>query len=305
MSDKYIPGLVSVIMPTYKRSDKLIRAIESVLNQDYKMLELLLVNDNEPNDDFTAELVERVEKYKGDERFKLVMQEKHINGAVARNVGISRARGEYIAFLDDDDYWDRNKIQEQVKAIKNLSDEWGAVSCKYRLVNEKGEIIGKSSKYKDGNIYLDILNLTTDVTTCSLLLRHDYLDKAGYFDESLLRHQDFQLLVNFTYRYKLKEVDKYLLNIDVSDAQNRPDPEKLIKYKKAFFQSIRPIMNSICKSDRKCIYAMHKYELGYVCLKNGNVRQGLYYCTAILGSPKAFALAVKKTGIKIQQLIRR
>ncbi len=55
---KYVEGLVSVIMPTYKRSEKLLRAIDSVLNQTYKNLELLLVNDNEPFDEYT-EIVEK------------------------------------------------------------------------------------------------------------------------------------------------------------------------------------------------------------------------------------------------------
>ena len=102
----YIEGLVSVIMPTYRRSEKLIRAIESVLNQTYKNLELLLVNDNEPFDEYTEQLKKRVEKYSADKRFQLIIQEKHVNGAVARNFGIRRAKGQYIAFLDDDDWWE-------------------------------------------------------------------------------------------------------------------------------------------------------------------------------------------------------
>ena len=96
--EKYIDGLVSVVMPTYKRSEKLFRAIDSVLNQSYRNLELLLVNDNDPNDDNTKLLKKRVEKYKNDPIFHLILQERHINGAVARNVGINNAKGEYIAF---------------------------------------------------------------------------------------------------------------------------------------------------------------------------------------------------------------
>ena len=73
----YESGLVSVIMPTYKRSDKLVRAIESVLNQSYKRIELILVNDNEPNDDYTKNMLARVEKYREDSRFQLIIQDKH------------------------------------------------------------------------------------------------------------------------------------------------------------------------------------------------------------------------------------
>lgn len=300
----YIEDLISVVMPTYKRSEKLSRAIESVLEQSYRNIELLLVNDNEPDDEYTKELKRQLIKYEKDPRFHLVIQEKHINGAAARNVGIKKARGEYIAFLDDDDWWQKDKLEKQIAVLRELDKAWGGVSCKYTLHDKDEKVIGRSSKYPDGYIYKDILCLITDVCTDSLLLRHTALDAAGYFDEELLRHQDFQLLVNFTSKYKLKEVDQFLLCIDVSDTQNRPDPVKLIRFKKAFFKSVKPVMDSLSPSEKKCVYAMHKYELGYVYLKNGDKKNGLKYCLAIFSSPKAIACATRKTLIKIKQILK-
>lgn len=302
---KYVEGLVSVIMPTYKRSEKLLRAIDSVLNQTYSNLELLLVNDNEPLDAYTQQLKTRVAKYSDDKRFKLILQEKHINGAVARNIGIKQANGQYIAFLDDDDWWEKNKLEEQVKTLKSLDDTWGGVSCKFTLYDKNGNIIGKTRKYKDGYIYKDILNLMSDVATGTLLLRHDYFDTTRYFDEKLLRHQDLQLLVDFTSKYKLKEVDQYLHCVDVSDSQNRPDAQKLMQYKKAFFKSVKPVMDSLSEKDRNCVYAMHRFELGYVCLKSGNKAQGASYCKSVLKSPKACGLALKKIITKLIQTCSR
>jgi len=179
------------------------------------------------------------------------------------------------------------------------------VSCKFTLYDQNGNVIGKTKKYRDGYIYKDILNLMSDVATGTLLIRHDYFDTTRYFDENLLRHQDLQLLVDFTSKYKLKEVNQYLHCVDVSDTQNRPDAHKLIQYKKAFFRSIKPVMASLSEKERKCIYAMHKYELGYVCLKNGEKRQGLGYCKAVLSSPKACRLALQKTIVKIIQICKR
>ena len=300
----YKNGMISVIMPTYKRSDKLSRAIESVLAQTYENIEILVINDNEPDDSYTESLKQRVRKYKNDSRFHLIIQEKHINGAVARNVGIKQAKGQYIAFLDDDDWWEKEKLEKQVAVLSNLDEEWGGVSCKFTLYNQNGEVIGRTSKYQDGYIYKDILNLLSDVATGTLLLRHEALDHVGYFDENLLRHQDLQLLVEFTSKYKLMEVNQYLHCVDVSDTQNRPDPEKLIRYKQAFFMSIKPIMDSLSKSERKCVYAMHKYELGYIYLKNGDLKNGLRYCMAVLGSPSAFYLAIKKTICKLRQITK-
>lgn len=301
---KYIEGLVSVIIPTYKRSDRLIRAIDSVLNQTYKNLELLLINDNNPFDEYTEELKVKLKKYSNEKRFQFILQNKHINGAVARNIGIKRARGQYVAFLDDDDWWELNKLEEQVKTIKNLDNTWGAVSCKFKLYDKNYKLIGKTKKYRDGYIYKDVLNLMSDVGTGTLLIRHDCLDKTRYFDEELLRHQDLQLLVEFTSIYKLKEVNQYLHCVDVSDTQNRPNSYKLIKYKKDFFKSVRPVMRLLSKSERKCVIAMHKYELGYVCIKNGEIYRGMKYCKALLGSYKACGLALKKSILKIVQNLK-
>lgn len=299
---EYSKGLVSVIIPTYRRSDMLDRAVTSVLSQSYENLELLLVNDNVPDDEYSRALLERVKKYEKDARFRLILQEKHINGAAARNEGIRQAKGEYIAFLDDDDWWESEKLERQVDVLRQLPDEWGGVSCKYSFVDRTGKVIGKSSEYKDGNIYLDILNLITDVTTCSLLLRHTALDAAGYFDENLLRHQDFQLLVDFTSRYKLKLVGEYLLNIDVSDAQNRPDGKKLLEHKKRFFASVEPVLSKLSKSDRKCIRCMHNFEVGYVFLKSRDVKNGIRYASSVLTSPKAFGLACRKVLKKVKEM---
>ena len=302
---KYIKGLVSVVIPTYRRSEMLDRAVKSVLSQSYENLELLLVNDNVPNDEYSQELMRRVKSYENDPRFRLILQEKHVNGAVARNAGIRQAKGEYIAFLDDDDWWEPEKIEKQVCVLRQLSDEWGGVSCQYAFVDRDGNIVGRSRPYKDGNIYVDILNLVTDVTTCSLLLRHDALDETGYFDENLLRHQDYQLLVNFTVRFKLKLVEESLLNIDVSDGQNRPDGEKLIEHKKKFFESVAPVMSQISRRDQKCIRCMHQFELGYVFLKSRNIRKGLKYSMSIFTSPKALGLACKKMIKKIREMLSK
>ena len=265
----------------------------------------MLINDNEPGDEYTESLKQRVKEYEIDPRFHLIIQDKHINGAVARNVGIRQAKGQYIAFLDDDDWWEKDKLKQQVEVLSGLGEDWGGVSCKFTLYDQNGNIIGKTSKYKDGYIFKDILYLLSDVATGTLLLRHEALDCAGYFDEKLLRHQDLQLLVNFTSKYKLMEVDQFLHCVDVSDTQNRPDPEKLIRFKEAFFKAIKPVMDSLSESERKSVYAMHKYELGYIYLKNGDKKNGIKNCLAVLSSPRTFILAIKKTHIKIKTMVGR
>ena len=123
-------SLVSIIIPTYKRATMLHRAIASVLEQTYSNIEVLVVSDNEPDDEFTAQARMTVESF-NDYRVRLITQEKHINGAVARNVGIKASKGEFISFLDDDDYYEKDKIEKQVALLSSLDDSWGGVCCRY------------------------------------------------------------------------------------------------------------------------------------------------------------------------------
>ena len=295
MDNKYIEGLVSVVIPTYRRPDKLERAVESVLSQTYSDLELLLVNDNVPGDEFTQSLIKRTERYKNDSRFHLLMQEKHINGAVARNFAIKQAKGEYVAFLDDDDWWEPNKLEEQVKELSSLSEEWGGVSCKFTSYDANGNVLKKSKKYRDGYLYKDVLNMQSDVATGTLLLRHNYLDIAGYFDESLMRNQDLQLISQFTFKYKLKEVDQYLHCVDVSDTMNRPvNEETVLKYRHAFYKSIKPILDTLSSEEYQNMNAIRDVELGYILLRSGNYRRGFYYIMSFFKSIKVMKMAINK-----------
>ena len=73
----YVKGLVSVVIPTYQRSDLLTRAIDSVLNQSYEQIECIVVNDNVPNDKYSLALYDLLKQYSVDDRFKFIEQEKH------------------------------------------------------------------------------------------------------------------------------------------------------------------------------------------------------------------------------------
>ena len=109
-----IANKVSVVIPSYNRKDIIGRAIDSVLAQTYKDIEIIVVDDG--STDGTAEYIQKTFP-----NIKIFIQEN--NGAAsARNLGISKADGEYIAFLDTDDYWLPEKIAKQVSSITNDSD---------------------------------------------------------------------------------------------------------------------------------------------------------------------------------------
>lgn len=293
----YEKGLVSVIIPTYKRAETLVKAIDSVLGQTYRNIELLVVNDNTVGDEYSQELYRIMDSY-DDKRLKLIEQEKHINGAAARNAGIRNAVGEYIAFQDDDDYWEPQKIELQVELLSTLDDSFGAVSCLMRIYRND-ELLSSTLPYRDGEILIDILTRKVSMGTGSLLIRRTALDNAGYFDEGLIRHQDLQLFARLTSKYKVKLLKRHLHNREVKDVQNRPDAEKLLNIKKMYFASIEDIMQSLPKRIQKRIYIMHDFEVAFAFLKKKQKSTAIKLGGRVFRSPVTVMLAIERSARRI------
>ena len=290
---EYTEGLVSVVIPTYKRADLLVKAIDTVLGQTYRNIELLVVNDNLKGDEYSQKLYEIIGGYT-DDRLRLIEQETHINGAAARNAGIRAARGEYIAFQDDDDYWEPQKIERQVALLQSLDDSWGAVSCLARIYSN-GKLVLSALPYRDGNILLDILDRRTCMETGALLIRRKALDDCGYFDEALKRHQDLQLFARLTAKYKVRLDRVYLHNREKKDSRNRPSPAQLKEIKAAYFHSIRDILDRLPPADRKKVFVMHDFECAYAFLKGGLRKEGLKKLLGVFRTPYTFYLACERT----------
>lgn len=287
MSMEYVKGKVSVIIPTYKRSDTLSRAIKSAAEQTYKDIEILVVDDNEPGDEYSQAVVELIKSLNYENLF-LVTQDRHINGAAARNAGIRRAVGEYIAFLDDDDLWMPDKIELQVDELSKLDESYGGVSTRkiYYLNGQQDHI----SEIWEANARqnFDIMSKRLNVSTCTLLLRHSCLDKAGYFDEKLKRHQEVQLLSYFTSIYKVGFIDHILTIIDCSDTGNRPTATRLLELKNDYFKSIEPVLKKYSTHKKRLVIAHNMTEVAWAFYRDGEKKKGLIMLFKCLIYPSVF-----------------
>jgi teichuronic acid biosynthesis glycosyltransferase TuaG len=129
--------LVSVIMPAYN-SEKYIReSIESVISQDYKNWELIIVDDCSKDD--TKRIVK--EYMKKDTRIKLIPLKKNLGVANARNTAIRESRGKYIAFLDSDDLWHRCKLSKQTSFM--MENKYTFTFSNYELISDEGKLLDK------------------------------------------------------------------------------------------------------------------------------------------------------------------
>src|SRR5699024_3168673 len=147
---------VSIIIPTYRRSDRIQRAVQSALNQDYKNFEVIVVDDNEPISEERIKTKEVIAPYLNYPNFLYVEHPKNMNGAAARNTGIRNSTGKYITFLDDDDEYYPNKIRIQVECLSNLNEEWGLCYTGYDKIDQYGNK-QVSSERAEGDVIIQAL----------------------------------------------------------------------------------------------------------------------------------------------------
>lgn len=126
-------GLVSIVTPVYNAERFVGETIQSVLNQTYPHWELILVNDCTPDNS-----VEVIESYQSDERIRLIHLEHNSGAAVARNTGIEAAHGQYIAFIDSDDYWEPEKLERQLDFMNQ--HQVGFTYTNFAIMAEDGTI---------------------------------------------------------------------------------------------------------------------------------------------------------------------
>ena len=179
-------NLISIITPSYKSKRFISQTIKSVLSQTYENWEMIIVDDVSPDDSN-----EIIEKYcKQDSRIKLIKLEKNSGPAVARNRAIEKAKGRYIAFLDADDLWLPEKLEQQLSFMKenNLSFTYSA----YKLIDEEDSDLGVFIPPMQAS-YSSILK--TNPIGC-LTAIYDTKKLGKIYMPNILKRQDYGLWLN-------------------------------------------------------------------------------------------------------------
>jgi len=203
--------MISCIITTFKREpDILKRAIDSIKKQTYKDIEIIVVNDA-PEE---KELAQRIEKFikEYDSSIKYILHEKNMGACVARNTGISYSRGEYIAFLDDDDEWLIDKLEKQYNKI--VSDKSSLVFSPYYSINQNGEseIVNYDLDNIPGrNSFEKLLCFNYIGSTSFPLLKKESVEKVGGFNKELKSSQDHELWLKITKENKISFVNEPLI----------------------------------------------------------------------------------------------
>jgi glycosyltransferase involved in cell wall biosynthesis len=255
MSDK----LVSVIIPTYKRSDCLPNAIKSVLNQTYKDIEIIVVDDNDPESEYRKNTEKVMEGFSQYSNVIYIKHDINRNGSVARNTGFKNSHGDYIMYLDDDDEFLPNKVEAQVRCLENLDDSWGLCYTNF-MRKFKGKVLDYSCEKREGRLFTDALMRNLFIQPGSnLMIRRSVVEEMNGFDETFIRNQDLEFLNRILYKYKIAHVDILGLVVNLPTTQYRKcDFEEINNY---YIDRFKPFVELLSDEDKKKFYKMTNLHL--------------------------------------------
>ena len=215
---------VSIIIPVFNGANYLREAIESAINQSYKNIEIIVVNDGS-NDNGETERIAL--EYK--DKIKYYKKE---NGGVASalNLGIEKMEGEYFSWLSHDDLYEKTKVENQIKILATLNNIKTLICCRYKVVDKDLNYIQENNygEEKDKLIDRPIKYLLKGyVHGCCLLIHKEHFERAGNFNETLKTTQDFDMW------FRMLRGQKIYFNNDIgviSRAHEEQDSRKLFDY---------------------------------------------------------------------------
>lgn len=215
--------LVSVIIPTYSRPENIIRAIDSVLTQTYKNIEIIVVDDNGEDTPHQLETARVLDDYIKQGKIIYLKHEVNKNGSAARNTGYHYSKGSYLTFLDDDDEMHPQKIEKQVGVLEKVSRQYGMVYTGCKTIR-KNKVQKTLEAKKNGNLMQDMfLGEWRLGSGSNLLIRREAVDRVGGYDETFMRHQDVEFTLRLFRYYEILGIDEVLLTKYNDTMPRRPD----------------------------------------------------------------------------------
>jgi glycosyltransferase involved in cell wall biosynthesis len=262
-------GLVSVILPTFNRGRTLRRAVDSILNQSYGHLEVLVMDDG--STDGTAEVMAGIT----DPRVRYVPLALNRGASRARNAGLALARGEFIAFQDSDDEWLAGKLERQVTAAREAGA--GPVTVFHTKImygrDDRGQYgphrvcclpVIEAAETQNFRRLVQEINI---ISPQALLITRAALAVVGPFDERLVNNNDWAFAIDLVYNTKVIFIDEPLV---MTYLQN----DSISTLKRGGARSQIRIMQKLARYPdmRRDIMGAHLGRIGWGITKLGNPR---------------------------------
>ena len=264
---------VSVVITTYNGIDTINRAIKSVLDQDYNNLEILVVDDNGLGTPVQIKTESIVKNY---EDIIYIPHDINRNGSAARNTGIYRASGKYVALLDDDDAFREHKIKQQVEKLEHLGNDYGLCYTGMMIHFPNGVCKEQITNYS-GDVFIDALMRRVKAQTSEFLFRKECAVNIGGFDESFVRHQDWEFFDRMAFNYKIAVINSICIDRYITKRNSASNPIKYEQNRLFYLDKMKPFIEKISIRDQKELYRFHYSSISKEFIKNRCFGRGMKY----------------------------
>ena len=214
-------ALVSIIIPTFNRSQFIGDAIDSILSQTYNNWECLVIDDGSTDD--TASVIA---KYcDSDARVTFSIRPETLPNGVngARNYGVHLSKGDFIAFCDDDDFWLPDKLEKQIAIFKKHSDI-GLVSGYIEYVKTDGKRTSRVIEQKENHGYVfESFLLKNRVSMITPMIKRDVYEKVGKFNTDFKIYEDWEYWRRVAYYFKFYNIEEVLACVRKHDSNTTKD----------------------------------------------------------------------------------
>ncbi|MDB9250752.1 glycosyltransferase family 2 protein [Halorubrum ezzemoulense] len=197
---------VSVVIPTYNRSEFIKGAVETALNQTYEDLEVVVVNDGS-TDDTRSELG----AYEDRSDVTVLHNDRNQGISYSRNRGTKFAEGEYICILDDDDRWEPEKVEKQVSLMEQLGTDYAVVYTGGVVIDDDRNVVQQFNPSRSGDIYPEVLARWKLNPHSGHMIRKACFEDVGGFDPDLVSGVDWDLSIRLAKKYKFEYIDEPLV----------------------------------------------------------------------------------------------
>jgi len=258
--------LVSIIMPCFNGEAYLTEAIESVLAQTFRDFELIVVNDGS-----TDRSVELLEGYR--DRIKVIHQ-PNLGVSTARNVGIDASRGDFIAFLDSDDYWDPEFLEQMVKGMAD--PRTGIAYCGWQNVGAAQGEPFVPPDYESSEKMHHLLRFASLWPIHAILIRRRAMPSGPAFNPQYPACEDYDLWLRIASFYRIQLVPRVLAFYRKhAEPHATSDQARVARYnlhvKRRFLSDFPALKRAIPKARLREYYAGGVLDRGYRCLWKGDL----------------------------------
>lgn len=279
----------SVVIPVYNRRELLRRALDSVFSQDFTDYEVIIV------DDCSVEDIEGVVHSYASEKVKYIRNKSNLGGGASRNVGVEHSSGQYICFLDSDDYWKSQKLSTLESYIS--SNPNAAIFIGNSIVEKANGVhrkpISSAEKYED---FLSLIVIGDNLLqTSALAIRKDILTEIK-FDSELPRYQDLDLYVKLARYYRNTVwIPSFLSVWDVSHEQSSITKSNSLTWSLAWAKSYRSLIGDAC---------YYQFVLKYIYARDVTGFSGLDVClSGVRSNELNFRDLIKFSAFKIYRMV--